>query len=84
MVDFKDGGPAFPVTIGAQHDQYFASAGMSLRDYFAGQAMGNAFYDAVNNEEDYRSAAQRAYEFADAMLEASASLLKAEGGSNAS
>jgi hypothetical protein len=60
------GGPAFPFA------EYHP--GMSLRDWFAGQAMaaiGNACY------ERYSHMAQDAYEIADAML--AARKAKAEG-----
>lgn len=66
--------PAFPSPAGPINGNgdplNYAEHGMSLRDYFAAQAMGHALYEAANQEEDYNSAAQRAYEFADAMLKA--------------
>ncbi len=34
----KDGGPAFPVSLGSQADQYSCGPGLSLRDYFAAKA----------------------------------------------
>ena len=59
---FNDGGPAFPV----ENSAYFhVEAGMSLRDYFAGQALHRtlARYDLYHTV-----AARVAYEIADAML----------------
>ena len=58
----NDGGPAFP-------NEYCnsSSQGMSLRDYFAGQAlatMDTGGYTLLGMQ----SAAQRAYNLADAML----------------
>ncbi len=62
-----DGGPAYPRTettlsgnLSAGVDRY---AGMSLRDWFAGQVMRNFIWD---NE---ASCAKECYEIADAMLE---------------
>jgi hypothetical protein len=52
------GGPAFPIG---------SNAGMSLRDWFAGQAMQGDW--AVGNaEENLSEAATRYYKMADAML----------------
>ena len=78
----NDGGPAFPVT-GCVHPNGNAMVGMTLRDYFAGQALaGIAPY--IDREIDkldtngkyfdnhanawYQCAAIRAYCYADAML----------------
>jgi hypothetical protein len=73
-----DGGPAFPsglVSTGDGDHQAFTS-GMSLRDWFAGQALqwagSNEWFHA-----DERNVAERAYKMADAMVAARA---KAEGG----
>jgi hypothetical protein len=54
---FEEGGPVHPCTYGNIHD------GMSLRDYFAGQAMISMYGHSVN-------IAEEAYKVADAMLEA--------------
>ncbi len=67
----EDGGPAFPstreVTVGGYSTA--GHAGQSLRDYFAGQALaGLESYERIN--EAQRTREQRAYEIADAMLEA--------------
>jgi hypothetical protein len=63
MADIKDGGPAFP-------HQGYSHQGLSIRDWFAGQAingLARAITDAGGlwNEAD---AARWAYEYADAML----------------
>lgn len=64
----KDGGPAFPQTVSEQNrytEHYF---GMSLRDWFAGQALsGMAGRDHWGPALPERCA-QEAYELADAML----------------
>lgn len=54
---FDEGGPIHPVTYGNIHD------GISLRDYFAGQAMITMVGHPIN-------IAEEAYKVADAMLEA--------------
>jgi len=53
----KDGGPAFPLR----------QDGMSLRDWFAGQAIVDALYI---NDDDIEKLADWAYKVADAMLAA--------------
>lgn len=65
------GGPAFPVhpDIGTQEPH----AGMTLRDYFAAKAMQGMFAsdtDDWNEQGDWTSRAESAYEMADAMLKA--------------
>ena len=56
------GGPAFPVM--------YCSEGMTLRDYFAGQAMAGALQNYLTPKCRYteREVASRAYRYADAML----------------
>lgn len=64
----RDGGAAFPLhgtdTLG---EPYVISPGMSLRDYFAGQALAAIL---VNGEYDFDDAASDAYRYANAMLAA--------------
>ncbi len=76
----KDGGPAFP----AQPIMHYPDGtsmvtnqgGMSLRDYFAGQALDIAAEAEANSPtgpngvQSYEGAARRAYRYADAMLKA--------------
>ena len=75
----NDGGPAFPVLEPGR--QGFADVptksskqhlGLSLRDYFAGQAL-MGFLSAVGPHQPYSAdpadiAAKRAYEYADALI----------------
>jgi len=59
----KDGGQAFPIS----YDGPSVDLGMSLRDWFAGQALaGTSLLQAYHNRPDLL--AQHAYEYADAML----------------
>lgn len=58
-----EGGPAFPSP--------GAFDGMSLRDWFAGQAIsGSVAYANFHESDDAQTAAKYAYRVADAMLEA--------------
>jgi len=68
----EDGGPAFPGAWKATHDGYARSdPGMTLRDYFAAKAM-----QAIMLDKEFllrfgsSDVATRAYDYADAMLEA--------------
>jgi hypothetical protein len=65
---FEEGGPVHPVTYGNIHD------GISLRDYFAGQALGELLEDQMTRRADksvvIQNTAKLAYRLADAMLEA--------------
>lgn len=56
-----DGGSAFPT------DGEYLSSGMTLRDYFAGQALIGFI---VSTEQNGNDTAANAYAFADAMLDA--------------
>jgi hypothetical protein len=84
-VKTDDGGPAFPLAAHAfpyerEHDDIEPThLGMTLRDYFAGQAMtaiGRTY--VVSGEDDmlgkpsFNEEARRCYEWADAMLAARA------------
>mgnify|MGYP000272854830 CR=1 FL=1 len=78
----NDGGPAFPaLTMLCGSDTVVASChnsaqpGMSLRDWFAGQAI-IALYQTDRSEYPTSKDAEQAYRIADAMLAAR----KAEGG----
>ena len=59
----NDGGPAFPVVI--TEDDFFG--GMTLRDYFAGQAL-TGMLAIPEHGYGFSDAAHDAYKFADAML----------------
>lgn len=62
-----DGGPAFPTVAG----QTVYSHGMTLRDWFAGQAMAGELASWRQNTAGHEfNIARRAYAMADAMLEA--------------
>jgi hypothetical protein len=74
--DHTGGGQAFPTFhIGEVSGTPITTPGMSLRDYFAGQALCGP----LSNIRPAAAAAAIAYEIADAML-AARSTLKAEGG----
>ena len=67
----KEGGQAFP-TIGT--DENYFDPGMSLRDWFAGQALNGWCSDpnwtSWADKGSRNEAARRCYDMADAMLEA--------------
>lgn len=70
MSKVNDGGPAFPVTEieRDRHQEVYmhtAMTGMTLRDYFAGQALA-----AIAHANGLEDLAMRAYALADAMLTA--------------
>ncbi len=70
----RDGGPAFPLAVARTNTDY--QVGMSLRDWFAGQAATRQFWstfaDAEQDEISETVApseiARKAYALADAML----------------
>jgi hypothetical protein len=69
----KDGGPAFPQSIAeinsgaaVSHD-FVDGVGMTLRDYFAGQALTSEWVDSSNSR-DVEKLAATCYRIADAML----------------
>lgn len=68
----EDGGPAFPHTITIRTDDGFKAQlpvnGMSLRDHFAGVALGGMLADPNFQSQTYR-AAEIAYAYADAMIQ---------------
>lgn len=66
--DAADGGPAFPKV---PDDSRNGSAGMSLRDWFAGQALAGMLPQEEHGVCHYASdTAEMAYRYADAMIEA--------------
>lgn len=66
MTQRNDGGVAFPACNEANMNQ---TMGMTLRDWFAGQALG-ALASDIWNEEDAKKLPTAAYLIADAMLKA--------------
>ena len=72
-----DGGPAFPMQVNSANGNY-NYGGMSLRDWFAGQALngvtttanGLGSLDELSRKEIMMKCAEIVYEFADAMLAA--------------
>ena len=64
----NDGGPAFPEMKSA----YQLQGGMSLRDWFAGKALGHipALLDVSEENASCENIAGHAYQIADAMLAA--------------
>jgi hypothetical protein len=68
----NDGGQAFPMVDVLIDGQAIGSAGMSIRDYFAGQALIGLLSGRPDSECDEIGYAGDAYRFADAMLKARA------------
>ena len=68
MSDKNDGGPAFPVTPDTQAGHAAAFRGMSLRDWFAGQALMGIFASSSETAPSDEATARFAYSVADAML----------------
>jgi len=64
--ELKRNPPAFPMTGEGCHDARYSQPGMTLRDYFAGQALVLDFGSGVTPAEQ----ARHAYNVADAMLAA--------------
>lgn len=61
------GGPAFPAPAFAEN---ITTQGMTLRDYFAGQALAGMYADRNRSLMNEKHIAHDAYLFADAMLAA--------------
>lgn len=80
--EINDGGPAFPMAGSTREwddvkKQWKPQDGMTLRDWFAGQALGHVAVYSLSNEWSSRGgpewrneAAREAYRFADAMIAA--------------
>jgi hypothetical protein len=72
MAEREDGGPAFPMNTAARGEYIPQRDGMSLRDWFAGQALAGLL---ASEEPDFQmpskaKLADTAYGYADAMLAA--------------
>ena len=67
----NDGGPAFPVHPEIHPDE--PHAGMTLRDWFAGQALAGYFAAPYTPHRNAHDCAAYMYEVADAMIAARAS-----------
>ena len=65
MTKIDDGGPAFPIIPPGFPER---DAGMSLRDWFAGQALGVIHGGERYTEQGLQDVAAQAYATADAML----------------
>lgn len=68
LLDLPKGGPSFPI-IGS-NSSWEETGGMSLRDWFAGQALIGVSQDPESYGWAPEGIATRAYKLADAMLEA--------------
>lgn len=73
MSKIKTGGPAYPLAVETGPDFYGRKShkveqGMSLRDYFAGQAL--ASWPVADHGSDADDLARKCYALADAMLAA--------------
>lgn len=69
----RDGGPAFPTNVQGANHLSAEDKGMSLRDYFAGQALSGLLsgympYQQSPTGNDNQSYIETAYVLADAML----------------
>ena len=67
MNTIKDGGAAFPRS---GNDDCTSEFGMTLRDYFAGQALVGMLSEGRSNSNAKNWMPEEAYEIADAMLAA--------------
>ena len=76
MSETRDGGPAFPRPASTpEENQVIEQDGMSLRDYFAGQALSSVLQDVADEKQlggmaPKDAAAKLAYIIADAMIRA--------------
>lgn len=75
MSDKDTGGPAFPRTVQQWNSHLESFDGMTLRDWFAGQALPQAYSGCIGSSPDEGDrwvdmVAREAYDMADAMIEA--------------
>lgn len=64
----NDGGPAFPMQYSHGPEQIGTEPGMTLRDYFAGQALAGYLAAGLTKDPKPWDAAKVAYGYADAMI----------------
>lgn len=64
MTDYNNGGPAFPITAG----NAVYGHGMTLRDWFAGQALAGIMTNSMWVRQDSSEVVLSAYRLADAMI----------------
>jgi hypothetical protein len=70
MTTINDGGPAFPSVGEGFGNPSYSAPGMTLRDWFAGQALAGMGVECTSDEFCHSSVAECAYAYADAMLRA--------------
>lgn len=63
----EDGGPAFPITVQNGNTGFITYKGLTVRDWFAGQALAGLLAN-TNISCPYSQAAEEAYRAADAMI----------------
>lgn len=68
MGNRRDGGPAFPIVCDGDPVHMLHSEGMTLRDYFAGQAIMNVKPWSDHSDSDIEFICKEAFRFSDAML----------------
>ncbi len=66
MTNKQDGGPAFPLATSSGSNE--SVNGMSLRDWFAGQALAGMCANPSCDSRSFRECAEYSYKHADEML----------------
>jgi hypothetical protein len=64
----KHGGPAFPVAFRMNYKQVILEDGISVRDYFAAQALAGLLSSGIKSQGWEETIAFDSYKIADAML----------------
>ena len=71
MSNTNTGGPAFPfLSYNTGDNLWYQQEGMTLRDYFAGEALSSINLGIGVTDEFYSKAAKHCYALADAMMKA--------------